>query len=145
MGAFEQALLKTGTADLLQSSGMRALITSPQIHRVAYAVDSGVATSLDIIPAEANKAYLIHGYYVNAGNTAVEGCTGITLSATEYFGGKSFGIDGFGLTANQVNQQSVRGTGLNILTQPGKPVTLEAATAAPNWRAGTVFYTVVDC
>lgn len=144
MPSILNALLRRDkNGDLVMLNNQAAQISLPPIMKIAVNGDGNAADTV-ILPAQQGKAYVIHGYYISATQTAGTACLGVNLMMVDFWDGITKTIDVLALTANQVASPTSKLSGLNVITMPNTPVTLLAQSAAPYWKNGLVYYTEVD-
>lgn len=128
--------------DILKINGQRAKISLPPLMKVAEIADASDG-DLEVLPAEAGKSYIIHGYRMLISNTAVTTATVLYLRIYDYNTGAQKTLEIVGLNASQVNRATASLSGLNIPTHPGKKIVINSD-AVPAYRSITLYYTEVD-
>lgn len=134
-------IVRNGQPNIIGMNNQNALITVSPLCKVAQAQDNGAA-DLVVLEGEANKSYIIHGYYLFAQNTAGTACTGMSMQFFDLTSGLVIQLDSIKLTANAVNMAKQSCFGLNVPTMPGKDIILHLDAAA-DWRIGVVYYSEV--
>lgn len=134
-------LLNKAGVDVVKLNGQNAQIIASSVMKVASRADNSASTQV-LLPAEANKMYVIHAYKIYGANNAGTAATSIYISAFDYITGNEFRLDTCGLTANTVNNNTVRMSGLNAPTMPGQPVTLYTD-VAPAYRDVVLYYSEI--
>lgn len=145
MPSISSVLIRTAAGDVVNLGNQNAQITVPPLSEVDCVGDLNSGADLVVLPAQAGKSYVIHGYIFVASNTGATTCPGVNLMATMFKSGKTIFIDELNLTPSADNRAVSRMQGLNVLTFPGTPVYLHPHSAiAPYSKNVVIYYTVVD-
>lgn len=139
----EFVIHRSGQPDLIPTTSQMSISSMPSIMRVRSAGDA-TANDLNILPAEPNKAYLIHGYSLYGQNAVGTWGNFVALGMTDFYTGEYILIDGINIATNVADIQRSRITGLNVLTHPGKPVVITTSGApAPYWKSCIIYFSEV--
>lgn len=132
---------RPGAEDLYKLSNQVCSVSIPPLMKIAYVGDANTGASV-LLPADAGKMYVIHGWRFFLANSAGTAATGATLYVYDYWTGVLTPVDTLAVTPNAVSSDTSRLSGLNILTLPGQPVTI-STDQVPLFKSATVFYTEI--
>lgn len=124
-------------------NSQKAGIYIPPLSKTAVITTNSGDVSQVLLKGQANKAYIITGYYMFARNTALTTCTQVTLDIFDYWTCVRIVLDSVNLIPSTVCDDKSRISGINVPTFPGKDVTIELD-FLPAWMMFTLYYTEVD-
>lgn len=135
---------RDGNGDVMKFNNLNAQISVAPIMKITTALGDNTMNDIVLLPGEANKSYVIHGFSLSAIQTAGTNCAGVTLYYTDYWSGDYIPLHGFTLTPAVASNDTEKMLGFNLLTFPGKPVFVRASVAAPYYKGGTLYYSEVE-
>lgn len=124
-------------------NGQRAGITVPPMSKFVSVGDSGVVSDLVVLPAEANKAYIIHAALITATNSAGTDASATGIGIHNLWDGNHAHPLKVVMTPSVAQSYSMFFNGLNMPTLPGKPVDLYTSGTTVINRGAVVWYSEV--
>lgn len=141
MGAIRD-ILADGGADVVKMTSQKAEIVIPPFMKCMY-ISNNASGTTEVLPQDANKIYVIHGYNFTLANSGATTCTLCNISCTEFVEGKYLILDTLKVTASTVNKDQARVQGLNLPIKPGTAVNV-ATDAAPLSMTLQLFYSEIS-
>lgn len=119
-----------------------AQLSLPPLMKQVNGNDAGTADPVELLPAKEGVSYIIYGVVVGGSNNAGTPATRINLNYFSPETGVEQRVIGIRLTASQVNNNQAIITGLNLMTHPGRAVSLKCDGICET-KDATVFYNEV--
>lgn len=126
--------------DRVEYNSQAGQIVVPPLMKCVNAGDQ-LGTSLEVLPGDPNKVYIIHAVIMFVSNDAGTTASYLAMYFNEYSTGKWINFPVY-LSPSTVNQQSLSISGLNQPCMPGQPIYI-ICDAAPKDRTVRVFYSEV--
>lgn len=143
MPSIASYLLRGRQPDCVRTNQQVAQLSIFPIMKQANGDDAGTADPVELLPAKVGTSYIIYAVIVAGSNNAGTPATRINVNYFAADTGKEQRVIGVRLVGNQVNNNQSIITGLNVMTHPGRNVSLKCDGVCET-KDATIFYSEVS-
>lgn len=141
---FDFLVKRQDSEDLIRINNQLCSSSLPPIMKVIkVSGQQNVSTSLELLPADPNKVYLVHGWWLYVTNDADNTCTQASIKVVDYFTGIDNTVDCVYMTPSASDLEQSKQLGMNIASAPNTSVRVLTNNGAPDYMTCLLYYSEV--